>query len=171
MSRRDPRAARAGGFTFIELIFVMVTLIMLLAAVAPRFGPSLERFKTDRVAMESAQLLRYAQTLAISRQQIVECTLDPDAEPPRITLQVDGQPVEDRLARGRAIPPEINVEMRGLAFYPDGTSRPIDPDAGKGAPAVLVTHKHEGSTYRITVDEATGRVAVFAGKGDGAAAS
>jgi type II secretory pathway pseudopilin PulG len=156
---------KRAGFTFIELMFVVITLAIITAAVLPRFGPSLDRLQTERVAFDTAGQLRYAQSLAIRRREPVYVSL---REGPSgrhtvvLSAEPEGAPLDDRYAKSRALPLDIQMTIDAreagddaapLAFFADGTS----------LPAELTVKDRRGSAYRITVDETTGQVAVLAG--------
>jgi len=140
----------------------MITLTVLLAAVIPRFGQSFNRLRTERVAFETAQLLRYAQATAIVQRQVIRCSID--AEGRRLALGIrqgdDVTPLADRWAKGRPIPDPVRLAMTrhegkddAVSFFPDGTS-----DG-----AVIAVGDETGSAFQIAVDAATGQVTILAG--------
>ena len=151
---------RRAGFTFIELMFVLVTLAILTGVLLPKFGPSFDRLQTERVAFETAQLLRYAQATAVATRMPVQLVVDAEAHRLWLATERDGrlQPLEDRLVKSRRLPDKVQVSLgrddqEPLQFLPDGTSRQ----------AVVSVKDAAGNAYRITVDATTGQVAVFSG--------
>ena len=153
------------GFTFIELIFVVVTLAILLAAAAPRFGRTLDRLKAERAAFEIAQLLRYAQSTAVLRQQTIQCSLATKNVGDRdqaqvVRLSVGKEPLRDRFASTSALPRDLAITIASqddpkeeIWFFPNGSSE-----------ASRITVSHDDTVaYTVSVDAATGRAAVLAG--------
>ena len=142
-------------------MFVVVTMAMLLLAALPRFGRTLERLQTERIAFDTAQLLRYAQATAVMRRQVIQCAFDEPTR--RLRLGVKQQdtviPLQERFAASKPIPPTVRMSLHGneppeeeLEFFPNGTS-----EGG------TITVAREAQTvYTITVDTATGRTSVLA---------
>ena len=162
----SPTSKSSGGFTFIELMFVVITIGIITAAIVPRFGPSLQRVQTERAAFELAGVLRYAQAAAIRQRQPVYVLVREAKQGRRqlgLALEPDGPWLPDRYATARPLPEGATLEIQRqgesvddrqpLAFLPDGTSQS----------AVLALADPRGGTYRITIDETTGQVAVAAG--------
>jgi len=153
------------GFTFIELIFVAVTIAVLLAAALPRYGKTLTRLRAERAAFEIAQLLRYAQSSAVLRQQTVQCGMVASGAgaqgPVRIVrLSVGDEPLRDRFASSAGLPQDLAITIESdeapadqIWFFPNGSSE---------ASRIIIAYD-ETHPYTITVDAATGRTAVLAG--------
>ena len=164
MISRPPNnvAGRPRGFTFIELMFVMITLGIVMAAVLPRFGESFDRLRTERVAFETAQLLRYAQSTAVVQRQVIECSLESEGRPLALGIRRGDEltPLADRWAKGRPIPEPVRLAMTrdeskedAVSFFPDGTS-----DG-----ATIAVGDESGSAFQIAVDAATGQVTILPG--------
>ena len=146
------------GFTLIELVCVAVVIGVLTASVLPRFRQHLAQFQTEQTAVQLAQMLRAARSLAVSRGEPIEWRWEADAH--RARLVVDqagdgGQAIPGRLGQPWPWPASVTVSItndqqpaQGVRFFPDGTSEPV---------TVIVA----GSTplrYQIAVNEATGYV-------------
>ena len=151
----------AFAFTLIELVFVMAILGILLAASAPRFAQTTERLRVERSAFELTQLLRYAHERAVSEGREIVWVWDQGAHRARLEMtQDDGstQPLGERMAMSLRLPDGISVALLRdgspvdrVSFLPDGTSQPT-----------ILQVIHGKDSYAATIDEATGRVLLFA---------
>ncbi len=77
MPRSPARSLGAGGYSFIELMSVMLVLSVMFAIVLPRIAPALERTKVNGAANVLASDLQYAQTLAVRNRKPMAVILQP----------------------------------------------------------------------------------------------
>lgn len=135
---------RAGGFTLLELILVLVLISAVLALAAP----SLRRFARARETTDAAShllaLTHLARSQAVAQAQVWRLNIDPEAATYWLTVQQAGAFVEPRNEYGRLFrfPAGVSVTVDGsetpdgtpyVQFYPDGRSDPAtielaDPD-------------------------------------------
>lgn len=153
------------GFTFIELILVMVALGVLFVAVVPRFGGGWSSFQMERAAFAIAQTLRSARVLAITEGRPVDwvwdahlrraCVVLPEAE----NCAAASWP--GRLGQPRAVSELVQVSVlrddqmsqepiERISFWPNGTSQP----------ATLLIGDGTDPRYEIRVEASTGDVAL-----------
>ncbi len=164
MAKRATMTSRTSdGFTLIELVFVMVMLSILLAATLPRFSQTAQRLRTEQVAFEWAQLLRYAHVRAVAQGQDVVWRWDPTAHRAYLETLQDGQMarLRERSAQSALLTAEASVSVMQadqpvdcncVRFFPNGTSEPS-----------TVTLTFRGNPYTIHVDEATGQACLASG--------
>jgi len=150
------------GFTFIELVFVMVALAVLVVSAAPHLQRQWSRFQEEGVAFELAQELRTARTLAIAQSQPVTWMWEATTRQRWLAMvQDDGTvvPAPGRWGHHRVVPARVVLSItrdeqpaQQITFYPDGTSELTTLSVG------IDSTFH----YTITVYEATGQVALRA---------
>lgn len=148
------------GFTFIELIFVALTLAVVMVAIVPRFEPMRTRLEAERTAFEVAQMLRSARVVAITQHQPVTWRWDEEAR--RMWLGVpqaggDMTPVPGRFGQPRRLSERLALAVSHddqpvtqIHFFPDGTSQST----------LLLLTSDSVARYQIVVDGATSQVAV-----------
>ena len=161
------------GFTLIEVVLVAVVLAILLTAAVPRFQQTAERLRVEQAAFEFAQLLRMAHERAVAESRAMVWVWDAAAHRARLEPDEgsDGfgnvqppapQPPPRGLAESSVLPAAISVSVSGeggasgcscVHFFPEGTSEP----------ATLILSAGERA-YTVTVDEATSRVRLSAGR-------
>jgi Tfp pilus assembly protein FimT len=150
----------------VELVVVGVVLVVLLAAIAPRFNRTTQRLQAERTAFELAQLLRYAHGRAVAQGDVIVAAWDPQQR--RVQLgAISGAEREQWPADCEAaaaplvparesspVPAAVTVSLaredRVVAcvnFFPDGTSEPT-----------TLHLLHEAHDYTVTVDGPTSQV-------------
>ncbi len=146
-------------------MFVVITLTILVGAFLPRFSDSYQRLRLERVAFDAAQLLRYAQSIAVSRQTVVHCAMRPVAQGKASSLVVTVPNDDAGRPKSMDIPDGITMSLGerhepvAVDFFPDGTSQAADSQA-----ADIRVADDSGNGYRIAVNETTGYVSVQAGR-------
>ena len=152
-----------GGFTFIELVFVMVILSILLAVSLPRFSQTAQRLRTEQAAFEWTQLLRYAHVRAVAEGQEIIWRWDPSAHRAYLETVKDGQltRLQERTAQSASLTAEASVSItqadqpvdcQCVHFFPNGTSEPT-----------TVTLTFRKYVYTLHIDEATGQACLATG--------
>jgi prepilin-type N-terminal cleavage/methylation domain-containing protein len=129
-------ARRAGGFTLLELILVLILISTVLALAAP----SLRRFARARETTDAAShllaLTRLAGSQAAAQAHTWRLNIDPDSATYWLTVQKAGGFVEPEREYGRLfrLPDGVSVAVEGhevvdgvpaVQFYPDGRSDPV----------------------------------------------
>jgi prepilin-type N-terminal cleavage/methylation domain-containing protein len=141
------RAAVASrGFTLLELLVTLFVIMVAVGVVLPTIGTSADSIRARAEVAAFAAFFRHAREQAITRRESERVVVDPDAH--RLTVVVG----EDTIRERRALPQRLAIEPAttgGLVvrFDPEGTS--------SGGAFRLSSG---GTTYRVTVDAATGRV-------------
>jgi general secretion pathway protein H len=138
------------GYSLMELVAVLAILAVAVAVVAPAVGRTADDVRVRAELAGLAAFLRTARAQAVTRQQALEVTLDPEARV--LLLRRPGREGEARVQASRAVSPLLRVEtdpaMPRLTFLPHGMS--------SGARFTIVAPGPRA--YVITVDPLTGRV-------------
>lgn len=128
---------KSTGVTFIELLFVIIILGIIISAALPSFRKTFNSLALSNFARELQAFINY-----LSQRSVVE------GEPIYLTIDEDGREYwarlkesEDRL-RSYHIPKDIEIQMETpqISFYPDGT---IDE-------ATIIVASPEGENITIT---------------------
>ena len=121
------QAARASGFTLLELMVVMLIALAMLGLAVPRFAAVLPGVELKAAARDTASALRYARTRSIASRTSVAVVFDLESGTYRLEgATVDGRErtlgngVELRLVTGRSEVREASVGA--IRFFPDGSS-------------------------------------------------
>lgn len=159
-------APRCNGFTYLELIIVLVVLALTTAVILPRFNASMVGLNFTQTQAALLTDLRYAQARAILQRQPVQFALS-DNTTPGYQLFVkttpepaEWQPIPGRFGRLRKLSRELSLAVR----LPDGQTR--QPPAvtfypsGQADPAQLVVTSAAHQSATVLVDEATGQVSL-----------
>ena len=124
------------GYSLMELVVVLAILAVAVAVVAPAVGRTADDVRARAELAGLAAFLRTAREQAVTRQQALEVTLDPEA----------------RVQASRAVSSLLRVEadpaMPRLTFLPHGMS----------SGARFTIEAPGPRAYVITVDPLTGRV-------------
>ena len=135
MNRRERH-----GFTLVELLIVVGILSVLLAGTIPAFRGSFREACLRRAALDVADTLRYARTLAVSEERVWAVRFDRSERSFRaIGLSALGEALdeaetEDATAE-RRLPRDVFIAETSyssdsnrfaVAFYPDGSSESGD---------------------------------------------
>ncbi|MED5526793.1 MAG: prepilin-type N-terminal cleavage/methylation domain-containing protein [Pseudomonadota bacterium] len=126
------------GFTLLELLVVLVVMMLVLSAAAPRFGALLPGMALKSQARQVAALLRESRSQAIATGQVLTIANRQQQ------LWVNGKKVAlQRLTLGLDQP---------LYFYPDGTS-----SGGQ------LTLGNDAGSLRLELDWLTAEVSIHEG--------
>jgi general secretion pathway protein H len=151
-SRRGPALAggRARGFTFVELLVVLMIMALAMALVGTSISRSISGAEMRNAAKKVAASLRYTRTRAILSKSEQVFLLDTES---RKYTAADREPVE--------LPEGMNVELNtarseltsetagGIRFYPDG-----------GSTGGNVRLEANGRIYRVNVAWLTGEASL-----------
>jgi prepilin-type N-terminal cleavage/methylation domain-containing protein len=168
-SVRVPAARRAGGFTFIELLAVLVIVGILSVLILPRLPSSSDARSLREAARQLLVASRYAHEFALTHRAPCRLVIDPEKGIYHLDYLVDdgehaGEYVPlpldevkaERLGKGLAFG-KIDVEPGG--YRQDvGTTITFDPD-GQADGAVVEVTNGRGS-YWVVITPNTGRAEV-----------
>ena len=120
------------GFTFVEIILVILMMGVIAAMAIPNFSRTYLRFQLQQCTEDLAYLMRYAQSRAVAKGQMVRLEFDSEFRHYRLTQNNADDSFADaeqnfiniagRLGRKVNIPQEIRVETSDplVYFYTDG---------------------------------------------------
>ena len=141
------RAAVASrGFTLLELLVTLFVIVVAVGVVVPTIGKSADSIRARAEVAAFAAFFRHAREQAITRRQSERVVVEPDAR--RLTLVVG----EDVIRATRVFPERLAIEPA----TPGGLVVRFEPEGTSSGGAFRLSSG--GTTYRVTVDAATGRV-------------
>jgi prepilin-type N-terminal cleavage/methylation domain-containing protein len=141
------RAAVASrAFTLLELLVTLFVIVVAVGLVVPTIGKSVDAVRARSEVAAFAAFFRHAREQAITRRESERVVVDPDAH--RLTLVVG----EDTIRETRVVPARLDIEP----VTPGGLVVRFDPEGTSSGGAFRLTSG--GTTYRVTVEAATGRV-------------
>ena len=176
------------GFTFIEIILVIMLLGVLAAVSFPRMGSTFHRAQVQAEARELVGVLRYARHTAILRGDGAEVRFDPERgeyELLLVDLDLEGMPAreyEPGVRRYRTDESSVRVpdDVRGLHRLPEGvfftlfqSSAPLSretklprviyyPD-GSASPAMIAIKGNRSKELNVQIFRTTGMAMVKEG--------
>ena len=121
------------GFSFVEIILVVVILAIIAGLAIPNFSQTYLSFQLKRTAEDMAFLLRYAQSRAVTKNRYVQLQYDADRSqywleeaslsPVLNSLQEDFERFSGRWGRTFDVLSDIDLELSQdhIRFYPDGS--------------------------------------------------
>src|SRR2546426_198144 len=133
------------GFTLLEVLVTLFIIVVAVGVVVPTIGKSADAVRVRSEVATFAAFFRHAREQAITRRRAERVVVEPDAH--RLTLVVGEDTIRETRVLGRL---DIEPATPGglvVRFEPEGTS--------SGGAFRLSS---SGTTYRVTVDAATGRV-------------
>jgi general secretion pathway protein H len=138
------------GYSLMELVVVLAIVAVATAVVAPAVGRTADDVRVRAELAGLAAFLRTAREQAVTRQQALEVTLDPEAQIMRVRRP--GRDDETRAQASRAVSSLLRVASDParprLTFLPHGMS----------SGARFTIEAPGPRAYVITVDPLTGRV-------------
>lgn len=139
----DPKSG-SGGFSLVELVFVLVILGVLTSMAAPLIGTG--RYRSDTAVQEMAMTLNAAQRLAVLRQHDVVVTFDLSARTFLVLRDADndGQRGTGEETRTRELPETVGYGSGTAPLLPGG-SGPVTFAAGSGSGDPTLTFHRNGS--------------------------
>lgn len=154
------------GFTLLELVFVALILVLLVMSAAPNFSANARRLRLETTAFDLAQLMRYANEMAIARSTEVIWIWDENKRQVYLETAVEDpllgsvrQPLPDKRARSKKLDDQYELVLTSedtdvdeVSFFADGTSVP--------AQWVLLDDE---KAYTATVDRYTSQVSLVEG--------
>lgn len=144
------------GFTFIELILVVLILAALVGISVPRFKKTFDNLQLNNFASELQGQLAYWQERAIVEKKPI--TLKIDSEKKEYSLYITGA---EAALKSYTVPSGITLqaEPAEITFYPDGSIK--HGDAGKtnislsnpGEEKITLTTEGVFSGFKIAAEE------------------
>ncbi len=143
---RERATVASRGFTLLEVLITLFVIAVAVGLIVPTIGKSAEAIRARADVAGFAAFFRHAREQAITRREPQRVVVEPDAH--RVILMVG----EDTIRRARVLSGRVVIEPVSHAalvvrFEPEGTS--------SGGAFRLTSGS---TTYRVTVDAATGRV-------------
>lgn len=115
------------GFTFIEIILVILILSVIVAITVPNFSRTYGTFQLKKTANDLAYIMQYAQSRAVTRNQLMRLEFNADFSKYWLTEKKDNVDQFDRF-RGRlgkifdiSQKTKVIADKKVVNFYPDGT--------------------------------------------------
>ena len=123
------------AFTLVEIILVLLILTVIAGLSAPSLSKSLTKYQFEKSAAELINLMRYAQSRAITRSRPVRLEFNTElteywltevrsADPSVEEASNEFERLSGRMGAKRRVPAELVVKIdatiAGLTFYPDG---------------------------------------------------
>ncbi|MFM8411703.1 MAG: GspH/FimT family pseudopilin [Alphaproteobacteria bacterium] len=168
----DP-AARARGFTLIEILVTLAIVGLLSALVVPRLS-SIGSASLDATTRRLAQRIRYLREDAALRGRWVRLVVDPARGTYRATVLVEGSGgarfVDDDSALYRAtrLPDALSIDLSGpgVVASSDGLPSTLFSPDGWADPAVLHVDDGRGRAWTVAIEPAVSRPRVIEGRLD-----
>ncbi|MCA9402158.1 MAG: GspH/FimT family pseudopilin [Candidatus Omnitrophica bacterium] len=122
------------AFTLVEIILVLLILTVIAGLSAPSLSKSLTKHQFDKTADQLINLMRYAQSRAITRSRPVRLEFNSGltefwltevrSTDPAVEESNEFERLPGRMGVARRVPAElavrIDAHISGLTFYPDG---------------------------------------------------
>jgi general secretion pathway protein H len=143
---------RAGGFTLLEILIVLVIITLLLAVVPPMLSGALGTVQLRAAARDLAAGLGRARSAAIASQQEATLVVDVESRSYQVSGERQALQLPDHVAvKLFTAKSELESDSKGaIRFFPDGSST-----GGR------VTLSHGDLAYLVDVDWLTGRVRIL----------
>ncbi len=176
---------RRRGFTFIEIMMVMVIVMLLLAISLPRLQGSWQKARLKRAGRDIAGMLRYARNAAVLRELPCEVRFDPEESLYQfVMLDEFQQPIEQKRRRRRRRPEDkidfsVGGDVAGVRRLDDVyisaiyTAAPLTEDTerpriiyyadGSATPATIVLQDSKDRAINVEVYRTTGMARVELG--------
>lgn len=117
------------GFTFIELLIIIIIIGILSGACAPLVRNSLDEATMEGFAKNLYYLSRYLQTKALHERRTYQLYIDRNASEIRTFYKENEEhkSATERIARKYAIPKSVSITLEparnsGIYFYPDAST-------------------------------------------------
>ena len=150
------------GFTVVELLLVGIVLLVVAALVSPNFSGTFKFFQLKDVASRLSYLMRYAQSSAITQENVYRLEFSGDLssfwlkQKSQDTDQSGAEEFEripSRLGKTFKVPTDIKLvsPRQTIDFYTDGTMDKV---------SVQVCYK-EKKCLNVSTEEQSGYIHVF----------
>ena len=150
------------GFTFIELMLVVITVGIILGFSIPLFRRTLINLQLENLTQSIAKLMKYGQERAIVERARYRINFDFDEGKYWLTMESDSlsptkfQKVGGRFGRIYEVPNGISIEgtENKLTFYPDGRADKL---------SIYLTNQSQ-TTYTLTTQKNIWGVRILEGR-------
>jgi len=115
------------GFTFVELMLVIVLIAVMVLLASPRFRSTFGKLEVINFSKKLSSLMRYAQSRAIGEREKLYLVYKTDSSGSFFSLERDDPLEKKRMPlKGRyrlSVGSSIKIEMEGniVVFYPDSS--------------------------------------------------
>ena len=123
---------RRSGFTFVELLVVIIIIGVLATLSVPKFRTAFDNFELENFVREIYSLSRYLQASAISQGKIHYLEINKEAQEFQASSMEGDElkQVPGRFGKAYKAPSGINIsidppEKNGVYFYPDASTDKI----------------------------------------------
>lgn len=158
------------GFTFIEILMVIIIVGIFVAMASPRFHTTYTDLQLSSQARSLAKFLTYAQERAVVERKVYRFEMDFNQRRYWLTVESEegeaegegekgaqGVRIKGRYGRATQLPVDLVMEasQQEIAFYPDGSSDPftltLKNREGKG---LVLKNGRSFGTIRIETETA-----------------
>jgi Tfp pilus assembly protein FimT len=132
VTRNKRQGSDPFGFTFIEIILVVILLSAVAVLSLPNLGKTFSAFQFQNLVQDMAYVLRYAQSRAIIKGRPVRFMLDSTNRHYWLLQQGEGQEdfslIANRQGRKFRIEQDVGIEMTVsyIEFFPNGQISPAN---------------------------------------------
>jgi prepilin-type N-terminal cleavage/methylation domain-containing protein len=153
------RGSVRGGFTLLELIFVLLLIAIAVAIVMPSLSGTVKGRRVGDTAAQILTLTNYAHNQAIAEGKVYRLNVDPAGTAYWLTMQQDdGQfgSLGQEMGQQFGVPEDIRIET-DLPRQPDGGNYVTFRPNGKcePAPVNIRVSDHSGGVTQITCESPT----------------
>lgn len=173
------------GFTFIEVLLVVMLVLILMAMAFPKMGGTFRRGEIESSARELVGVLRYARHLAVLRHGGTQVTINPEAGKYQLTLvdldpdglPIDGQEVLLPDESDFRVPDDVRgvkaladsvfftlIDSTAPTMSPGNLPRVIFYPDGSATAAQISIQNENNKAFAVTIYRTTGLARVEAGQ-------
>lgn len=152
-----PKQVKNKGFTFVELLLVVLLIGIIISVSTPRFRRTFDSLRLENFSLNLAQLIKYSRERAIAegkRHRLIFEGRQYSLQVEKDSLDARGEftPLKSRWGRKQFVPGGITLETETayIDFYP----------SGQISEATLYL-SGAGEIYTLIIERILGRVRVF----------
>ena len=133
---------RSSGFTFIELMLVILLISVLAGLSVPLIRHASADLELKDTSFTLAKMISYAQEMAVLESTTYQLNLDPAKS--AFWLTRSGEVIKSKIGKKFRLPHDLTLETkaRGVLFYPDGRADDAEISIiGKNAGGTMIRVK------------------------------
>lgn len=158
-----PHRRLQAGFTFLELLVVVLIVALVVGVSAPRFRRTFRHLQLQLFASDVAKVLTYASKRAVARGEMLRIHFDVEGRRYWLVAAQSASPerefkrVAGKFGRSSSVPGAIYLDPSAgaVTFYPDGRADPFE----------MIIFDNSRERYRLVTDVWTGRVKLLESHG------